>query len=39
LVAPASVRISPVVEELRKTIGAPWQKDHKLATAVALVAR
>ena len=38
VVAPDSVAVSPEVEGLRASIGSPWQKDHKLAAAVALAA-
>ena len=33
------VGLEPLLDALGKTIGKPWQKDHKEATAVALVAQ
>jgi hypothetical protein len=35
---PASLVISDQLDGLRATVGAPWQKDHKLAAAAALAA-
>lgn len=32
------VALEPSLAELGKSIGPPWQKDHKEATAAALVA-
>jgi hypothetical protein len=32
------VELGPVLAEVGKSIGAPWKKDHKEATAAALVA-
>jgi len=33
-----SIRIPNALEAARKTLGSPWQKDHKLAATAALVA-
>jgi hypothetical protein len=38
LVEEQSIRIPNALEAARKTLGSPWQKDHKLAAAAALVA-
>jgi hypothetical protein len=37
-VGPEAVTVTPELEGLRAAIGSPWQKDHKLAAAVALTA-
>ena len=33
-----TLRIPAALESARTTLGSPWQKDHKLAAAAALVA-
>ena len=38
VVEPKSIKVSAAVEGLRRSIGAPWQKDHKWATTAALAA-
>jgi hypothetical protein len=38
LVEEGTIRIPASLDAARKTLGAPWQKDHKLAAAAALVA-
>jgi hypothetical protein len=38
VVAPASIQVPTAVDELRQSLGAPWQKDHKWATTAALAA-
>jgi hypothetical protein len=38
LVDPAAVVVSEQLDGLRATVGAPWQKDHKLAAAAAFAA-
>jgi hypothetical protein len=38
LVEEATLRIPTALDAVRKTLGSPWQKDHKLAAAAALVA-
>lgn len=38
VVEPRSIKISEAVEALRRSVGAPWQKDHKWATTAALAA-
>jgi hypothetical protein len=38
VVEPRSIRVPAAVEGLRRSIGAPWQKDHKWATTAALAA-
>ena len=35
---PSSIVVSAQLDGLRATVGAPWQKDHKLAAAAALAA-
>ena len=35
---PKTIDISDAIETARNTLGPPWQKDHKLATAAALAA-
>jgi hypothetical protein len=36
LVPPGELVVAPAVDTLGRVIGAPWQKDHKLAAAAAL---
>jgi hypothetical protein len=38
VVEPKSIKVSAAVEGLRRSIGAPWQKDHKWAATAALAA-
>jgi hypothetical protein len=38
LVEEKTIEIVAALDGLRKTLGSPWQKDHKLAAAAALVA-
>src|SRR5579884_288029 len=38
VVAPDAIAVSRVVEDLRATVGPPWQKDHKWAATAALAA-
>jgi hypothetical protein len=38
VVEPRSIRVPAAVEGLRRSIGAPWQKDHKWAATAALAA-
>jgi hypothetical protein len=38
IVEPRSIEISESVDALRRSVGAPWQKDHKWATTAALAA-
>jgi hypothetical protein len=38
LVEEQSIRIPNALEGARRTLGSPWQKDHKLAATAALVA-
>jgi hypothetical protein len=38
VIDPASINVAPAVDGLGRTIGAPWQKDHKWATTAALAA-
>jgi hypothetical protein len=35
LVEERTIEISPALEAAKKSLGAPWQKDHKLAAAAA----
>jgi hypothetical protein len=38
LVEEGTIRIPASLDTARKTLGSPWQKDHKLAASAALVA-
>jgi hypothetical protein len=38
VVEPGSIQVAPAVDGLGRTIGPPWQKDHKWATTAALTA-
>jgi hypothetical protein len=38
VVEPGSIKVAPAVDALRRSIGPPWQKDHKWAATVALTA-
>jgi hypothetical protein len=38
LVEERTIEISAALDSAKKTLGAPWQKDHKLAAAAAFVA-
>jgi hypothetical protein len=38
VVDPKSVKVSAAVDGLRRSVGPPWQKDHKWATTAALAA-
>lgn len=38
VVHPKYVEITGAIDGLRATVGAPWQRDHKVATAAALLA-
>ena len=38
VIDPKTAAIGPALEDLRRTIGPPWQKDHKLAAAAAYAA-
>jgi len=38
MLEPAAIRIPAAVDSAGKALGPPWQKDHKLAAAVALAA-
>jgi hypothetical protein len=38
VVDPKSMTVPAAVDALRRTLGAPWQQDHKLATTAALAA-
>ena len=38
VVEPRSIVVPPAVDTLRRSIGAPWQKDHKWAATAALAA-
>ena len=35
---PDMLEVGDALDALRKTLGPPWQKDHKLAAAAALAA-
>jgi hypothetical protein len=38
LVQPKTIEIASAIDDAGKSLGPPWQKDHKLAAAVALAA-
>lgn len=38
MIAPKTIEVNPTVDRAGKSLGPPWQKDHKLATMVALAA-
>jgi hypothetical protein len=38
VVEPNSIKVSAVVDALGRSVGPPWQKDHKWATTAALAA-
>ena len=38
VVDPRSIKVSAAVEDLWRSVGVPWQKDHKWATTAALAA-
>jgi hypothetical protein len=38
VVEPGSIEVPPAVDALRRSVGPPWQKDHKWATTAALAA-
>jgi hypothetical protein len=38
VVEPGSITVAPAVESLGRSLGPPWQKDHKWATTAALTA-
>jgi hypothetical protein len=37
LVEERTIRIAPALDTIGKSLGPPWQKDHKLAASAALL--